>query len=388
MKITRLRTYPVTLVVRPQFHIVSSVAAHAVSRYVLVAVDTDTALTGWGEASVVPQWSGETQRGAQALIEDYFSPMLLGRDPTQIEALVQAMDAVVDNSFTKAAIEMALFDLAGQSRIQPVYELLGGAQNPLQFPVKFSIGLRDPDDAAALAAAKVEEGFSAIKVKVGPDPDQDLCRVRAVRDAIGPAAGLSIDVNGGWSAARAIRELPRYAELKLQYVEQPTARWDIEGMAQVRAASDVPIMADESVFTRWQAEHVIACHAADMISIYPGKNSGLLKAREICHLAEAAGIGCHLGSNLEWDIGTAAMCHLAVACPNVRVEACPAEILGPLYYSVHPEQNPIRYRNGSVVVPAGPGLGLTINERELQALTQNPGSTDPARSKALLRCCL
>jgi muconate cycloisomerase len=195
-----------------------------------------------------------------------------------------------------------------------------------------------------------------------------------VREAIGPAVRLNIDVNGGWSVAQAIREIPRYAELKLEYVEQPTPRWDIEGMAKVRAASDVPIMADEAVFTRWQAEEVIARHAADLISIYPGKNGGILKARKICQLAEAAGVGCHVGSNIEWHIGTAAMCHLAVACPNVQIKRYPVDILGPLYYSVHPEMNPIRFRNGCVLVPTGPGLGLTITEDDLRAL-KHPHST-------------
>jgi len=227
MKITRLRTYPVTLAVRPEFYIVSSAASHAVSRYVLVALDTDTGLTGWGEATVVPEWSGETQGGALALIEDYFLPLLLGRDPTQIEPIAEAMDAILDNLFTKAAIEMALLDLEGQNRNQPVYELLGGAKHSLEIPIKFSIGLREPDDAAGIAATKVKEGLTAIKVKVGLNSDQDLCRVRAVREAIGPAVRLNIDVNGGWSVAQAIREIPRYAELKLEYVEQPTPRWDL-----------------------------------------------------------------------------------------------------------------------------------------------------------------
>jgi L-alanine-DL-glutamate epimerase-like enolase superfamily enzyme len=381
MKISRVRTYPMTLAVRSEFYIVSSAASHKISRYVLVALDTDAGVTGWGEASVVPEWSGETQGGALALIEDYFLPLLLGRDPTQVESIADAMDAIPDNYFTKAAVEMALLDLTGKSRNQPVYELLGGAENPLEIPIKFSIGLREPDDAASIAAAKIKEGVTAIKVKVGPNSDQDLRRVAAVREAVGPAVRLNIDVNGGWSVRQATREIPRYAELKLEYVEQPTPRWDIEGLAKVRAASDVPIMADEAVFAHWQAEEVIARHAADLISIYPGKNGGILKAQRICQLAQAAGVGCHLGSNLEWDVGTAAMCHLAAACPNVQVTRYPVDILGPLYYSVHPKTDPIRYKNGCVLAPSGPGLGLTITEDDLQELAHfhPPGnqSTDP-----------
>ncbi len=368
MKITRLRTYPVTFQVNPAFYIVSSAGAHAVSRYVLVAIETDAGLTGWGEATVVPQWSGETQGGANALIQDYFAPMLQGRELDDLDALIALLDTIIDNPFTKAAMEMALLDLAGKKQGRPVYELLGGAQNELQIPIKFSIGLREPDDTAAIALGKVREGFTAIKLKVGPDPEKDLRRVQAVRDAVGPNIRLNVDVNGGWSVEQAIREIPRYEKFKLEYVEQPTPRWDIEGMAKVRAASPVPIMADESVFAYWQAEQVIAKKAADLISIYPGKNGGILKAQKICKAAENAGIGCHLGSNLEWDIGTSAMCHLAAACGNVQVKKFPVDILGPLYYAVHPRRKPILFQNGRVHVPTGPGLGVEISAEEIEAL--------------------
>lgn len=369
MKITAVKTFPITLTVKPEFYIVSSAGAHAVSRYVIVKIETDEGVFGWGEATVVSLWSGETQGGALALIQDYFAPLLIGKNPADIESLAQAMDAAaLENHFTKAAVEMALFDLVGKAQNKPVYELLGGAKNPLQIPIKFSIGLREPEDAANIAANKVKEGFSAIKLKVGPDPEKDLLRVRLVREAIGDNSKLNVDTNGGWSVDEAIREIPRYEKFNLAYVEQPTPRWDIDGLAKVRAATGAKIMADEGVFSIWQAEDVIRKNAADLISIYPGKNGGLLKSQRICRLAEEAGIGCHLGSNLEWDIGTAAMCHLTAACKNVPVKQFPVDILGPLYYSVKPEQKPVCFQNGFVHVPQGAGLGIEINEKEIEAL--------------------
>jgi muconate cycloisomerase len=262
VKITAVRTFPIHLTVRPEFYIVSSAGAHAVSRYVVLAIETDAGVTGWGEATVVPGWSGETQGGALALLHDYIIPLLIGRDPLNLNALIPAIDATaIDNPFTKAAVEMALLDLAGKAQDKPVYELLGGAKNPLKIPIKFSIGLREPDDAANIAAAKVRDGFAAIKLKVGPDAEKDLARVRAVRAAIGPDVKLNVDVNGGWSIEQSIREIPRYAPYRLEYVEQPTPRWDIDGLAQVRRAVDVPIMADEAVFAVHHAEQVISKQA-------------------------------------------------------------------------------------------------------------------------------
>src|SRR5688572_11231325 len=218
-------------------------------------MDTDEGMTGWGEATVVPNWSGETQGGALALLRDHFAPVLVGRDPADVQAIAREMDEVIGNPFTKAAVEMALLDLQAQRARRPLYELLGGAKNALQIPIKFSIGLREPDDAARIAAGKVSEGFTAIKVKVGPDDEKDLARVRAVREAVGPQTKLNIDVNGGWTVQRALRQIPRYLPYNLEYVEQPTPRWDIDALAEVRAgAGGVPIMADESVFEVAHAE--------------------------------------------------------------------------------------------------------------------------------------
>ncbi len=352
----------------------SSAGKHAESRFVILALETEAGIVGWGEASVVPLWSGESQGGANSLIKDYFQGLLLGRDPHEYQSIAYEMDALAwANHFTKAAVEMALLDLVGKAENKPIHQLLGGTQSIERIPIKFSIGLREPDDAARIAAQKVREGFTALKIKVGPDHDNDISRARAVREAA-PNVKFNIDVNGGWSVEQALREIPRYAEFNLEYVEQPTPRWDIEAMAKVRAGSDLPIMADESVFAIWEADEVITKHAADLISIYPGKNGGLLKAREICRRAEDAGIGCHLGSNLEWDIGTAAMCHLTSACKNVQISRFPVDILGPLYYSEHPRNKAVRFENGHVYVPEGPGLGLEIDEQQIVAMARNPGS--------------
>jgi len=177
VKIAAVRTFPIHLTVRPEFYIVSSAGAHAVSRYVVVAIDTDAGVTGWGEATVVPLWSGESQGGALALLHDYIAPLLIGRDPMEVAALAGEMDAIaLDNPFTKAAVEMALLDLVGKAQEKPVYELLGGAANPLKIPIKFSIGLREPDDAANIAAGKVRDGFTA-KMCIHPDQVEVINRI-------------------------------------------------------------------------------------------------------------------------------------------------------------------------------------------------------------------
>jgi muconate cycloisomerase len=369
MRITDIKVHRIHLLIKPEFVIVSSAGKHAESHYVIVQITTDAGITGWGEATVVPNWSGETQGSAFAAINDYMKPVLIGRDPTDVPALMADVDGTMFyNWFAKAAVEMALLDIAAQAKKQPVYEYLGGAKNPLRIPIKFSIGLREPENAAQIAIEKVSQGFTALKFKVGPDPEKDLLRVKLVREAVGPDIRLNIDTNGGWSVEESIREIPRYLPFNLEYVEQPVPRWDIDGLAKVRANSPLPIMADEGVFDLWQADEVLRKKAADCISIYPGKNGGILKSMEIAKRAQGEGVACHIGSNLEWHLGTAAMCQLAAACANVQVSRFPVDILGPLYYARAPRQRAIEFERGHVHVPTGPGLGMQLTEDEIREM--------------------
>jgi len=151
----------------------------------------------------------------------------------------------------------------------------------------------------------------------------------------------------------------------LLVAEQPIAPNDAEAMASLRAAG-IPIMADESVFTLADAWGVLRAHAADVVSIYPGKNGGIAGSIEIAHLAQAAGIPCHVGSNLELGIGSAAMLHLACAVANIDSTTYPADILGPHYHEADLLTQPLSLGFEGAVVPDGPGLGVAIDDEQLQ----------------------
>ena len=154
MKITRIDTFPVRLPLKPERHMISSLGRHEVSEYVLVRLSTDAGIDGAGEATVLPRWSGETVWGAQALIDRFFAPHLVGRDPTDIAAIAAVMDhAAEDNWFAKSAIEMACWDIRGKDLGQPVYALLGGLVRPRAIRCRFSMGAYDPDRAAASGRA-------------------------------------------------------------------------------------------------------------------------------------------------------------------------------------------------------------------------------------------
>src|SRR5260370_1218333 len=161
-----------------------------------------------------------------------------------------------------------------------LYRLFGGPVREF-VPTKFSVSGLEPDKAADLAAWAVGQGFATIKVKVGIEPDGDVARVRAIREAIGPNVRLGVDANGGWSPRVAIQTIRRMQEFGIYFAEQPVPPVDVTWMADVRNHVDVPVMADESVNTVQDAMNLARAGAADVLSIYVGKGGGLGMARKV-----------------------------------------------------------------------------------------------------------
>ena len=368
MKITHVEVIPVRIPVKPARHMVTALGRHTESKYLLVRVGTDIGIEGVGEATVMPLWSGETVWGTQAILENILGPSVVGADPTDIEEIDRRMDRTARNNwFGKAAIEMACWDIAGKAANRPVYELLGGAVRPLTIRCRFSMSAYDPDRARARALELVAEGFTTIKVKVGGPAEGDIARVRAVREAIGPDLALTIDANCGWDAETAIRCVNALADCHLALDEQPTPDGDYASLARVRRETTVPVMADDMCFDLVHARELVRNDACDLISVYPGKNGGIRKSKAIVDFAAAHGVKCSIGSNLEWDIATAAMAHLVVACPNLCVEEFPGDMLGPEYHEVRIATNPIDIRGPLVTITGRPGLGVDVDWAAVRA---------------------
>src|SRR5262249_30695519 len=156
-----------------------------------------------------------------------------------------------------------------------------------------------------------------MKVKVGIDREADVARVNAVRERVGPHVRVGIDANGAWHTDDALDAIPRFYDDGVYFVEQPVSPADLAGMAEVRRAVRIPVVADESVFSPADAAALIRANAADAISVYVGKAGGIAAARSIASLAAAAGLSCTVGSNLEMGVGSAAMIHLAMATSGI-----------------------------------------------------------------------
>ncbi len=362
MQVATIEATPVRIPLRPERRMISALGRHEVSQFVVVRLTTDNGLTGAGEATVTPRWSGETVWGACAMIEHLLAPVTIGCDPADIDTISSRMDAVaVDNWFAKSAIEMACWDVVGKAAGRPVFELLGGAVRPLTIRNRFSLGAYEPAIAQQRAAALVAAGFTTIKVKVGTDPEQDVVRVRAVREAIGSQTELTIDANGGWNEDQAAWCLQRIEDCDVALVEQPLPRGNYTGLRKLRENLGIRVLADESCFDEVQAQELIEQDCCDAITLYPGKHGGILKARRIAQLAERHQIPCTIGSNLEWDIGAAAMLQFVVSTANVQIEKIPGDCLGPSYHEFSIARNPLVIDGPYTTLSAGPGLGIDVD---------------------------
>ena len=365
MKITRIEPIPINVPLKPDLTTKTAHGEHIDSPYLIVRVHTDEGLIGLGEATLSARWSGETSPSSVAILQGRIGPTLVGEDPTQITALRQKMDGAIKyHPFTKAAVEMALWDLAGKAVGLPVYQLLGGKVRD-EVPIKMVVGAFETSKAVALAKRFLDWGAGCLKVKVGTDPAADLQRVRAVRELAGPEIPIGIDANCGWDLSTARQTLRELQQYNILFAEQPIPPDDPAMLAELRRTVEVPLMADESIFTINEAWHLTALRAVDILSVYPGKHGGIAAAREIAHVAQAAGIVCSMGSNLELGIGTAAMLHLAVAEPAIASETYPADLIGPLYHQADLLTEPLSLGPKTARVPEGPGLGVELDEAQL-----------------------
>lgn len=366
MKITSIECIPVRVPIRVEVAIRAKGGCHSESPFLLVKVHTDEGVCGLGEVSCTPRWSGEDQVTAAHFIRTILEPALAGHDPRDIEALtVRLRAALFGHPFTKAALEMALWDILGKTAGLPVYRLLGGPVREF-IPTKWSISGVEPARAATIARWAAEQGFTTMKVKVGIDPEQDAARVCAVREAVGPGVRLGIDANGAWDPATAVAMIRRLCEFGIYFAEQPVPPGDVNWLAEVRRQVSIPIIADESVYSPQDGLAIARAGAADALSIYVGKAAGIGPARKVAAIAESAMLGCTIGSNLELGPGTAAMIHLAMATPGITAQQFPCDIIGPLYYTDEILTEPLAIRGGRAQPSDRPGLGVELDEEKVR----------------------
>ena len=214
------------------------------------------------------------------------------------------------------AIDMACYDLLGKKAGMPVYKLLGGHKNFIE--TDMTVGIDTPEVMAAKAKKHVADGFDTIKTKVGTSFDEDLARVKAIREAVGDDVKIRVDANQAWGAKEAVRLIERLNEYNLELVEQPVPYHDIAGLEYVTKHSIVPIMSDESCFNSKDALRLVERRAIDYLNIKLMKCGGIREALKINAICESAGIEVMLGCMAEEsNLGITAAASLGAATKNI-----------------------------------------------------------------------
>jgi len=341
-------------------------SVEGVTKRVVVRLVTAAGIEGWGEAAPWAVFSG-TAEAVAAAIDIYLRPLLAGADPRRIDALLRAAErALFAHPEAKAAVEMALWDIAGKALGAPVHDLLGGLVRET-IPLSFSLANPDTEADVAAAQALIAQGVRIFKVKTGFSIHaEDLRRLTRFREAL-PGIDLRVDYNQGlqpWDAIRTLRDIEAFHPT---FIEQPVPRDQRAAMAAITAALDTPVMADESVFSPTEMLEAARLRIADLVSIKLMKAGGIGPARRIAAIAEAAGMPCYGGTLFEGGIALAAATHLIAATENFPL-GC--EFYAPRFALEQDILAPaVAVEQGAVVVPTGPGLGITVDMAALAAQT-------------------
>lgn len=326
---------------------------------VIVELVDEQGRSGWGEGVPDEIVTAENVHAAFAVLQRLLLPAILGRRAADIEGAHSRMDAIISgNPAAKAAIDIALHDLLGKAAGLPVHDLVGGRSNTeLTYPRVISVG--EPAAMATAASAAVDAGFASVKIKVGQgDPRDDIARVQAVGEAVAGRVPIRVDANQGWRrpdvAISTIRALSGHG---VCWVEEPIRAGDVDGLAEVRRAVEVPIMADETCQGPGSLLRIIQARAADLVNVKLMKAGGIHPSLSMVQLAQAAGIRVQIGSMVESSLGSAAGFHVASA----RVNVVSTELTGPLLFSRDIGDLGPRYEIPRVLLPAEPGLGVVVD---------------------------
>jgi L-alanine-DL-glutamate epimerase-like enolase superfamily enzyme len=353
MKITCIDLFQADIPLKDPFKIAVMEFRSAAS--VFVRISTDEGIVGWGEASPFWKLCGETQAIALAAGQD-LARIIKGKNPLEIEDRMSEIDGFLkNNSQIRAAFDMALHDILARVARMPLYRLLGGSARELRTCLTIAIG--EADAMASKAAQAIGQGFGIIKIKLGTRVNEDIERVRAIRQAVGGSATIRVDANQGWDVPASIEVLNAIHGLGVEYCEQPVPYWDLASLARVHDHSPVPIVADEAVFDHHDAMKVLAANAVDYVNLKLSKSGGIRTGRKVAAVVDAAGKGCMIGCMMESRLGLTAAAHLAASMNHFKFfDLDSAHLL-----AADPVVGGMRYEKDRVVLDESPGLGAEID---------------------------
>jgi L-alanine-DL-glutamate epimerase-like enolase superfamily enzyme len=329
----------------------------------IVEVHTDAGITGIGEVPGSPL----IKLVVDAL--DATSNWIVGEDPLRItEFLTRASDRgwhhypYLGNA-AAAAIEMALWDIAGKAHGCPVHQFFGGLQTDL-VPFYWFINVNDrkPETARRQAAEGVARGFKTVYIKIGFDVDNDLALARAIKEEVGHEIAVRVDANEGWSVFEAVEALRRFEEIGVEFVEQPIDMHDIDGLADLKSRTRVRIGANQSAWLPHQVPEVLAKRAADVVVTDPHQLGGLIPFRDAAAMCQTARIPIVKHAFADLGITTIATAQVLGTLPSPQLGH--QQFLTFLVHDLL--ATPVEFVEGAIPVPTGPGLGIELDRDALE----------------------
>lgn len=354
MKITSTEIGKLTIPLKKPFK--TALRVLSVSETYVIKITLDNGMVGWGAASPTAVITGDTLGSIRGALTEVLIPQLIGMDIENYETVLAKINAgVVRNSSTRAALDMAVYDLVAKLHNAPLYKFLGGHKN--SFETDITVSVNSPEEMADDARKFVVDRFNTLKLKVGIDSTIDILRVKGIREAVGPNVKIRLDANQGWNAKEAIRVITQMEDmgLDIELVEQPVKAHDIDGLKYVTDRVLTPILADESVFSPEDAFRVLQIRAADIINIKLMKAGGIYNALKINAMAETCGVECMIGCMIENKIGIAAASHLAGAKKNITR----MDLDAPFLLAHEPVDGGISFDGPRIILSDAPGLGIT-----------------------------
>lgn len=369
-RIERIETFIVDLPTVRQ-HVLSMATMKTQTVLIVRVTDADGA-TGWGEGATIGglSYGEESVEGMKLAVDAYIAPVLAGMEADRIGAAMGRLAAAVQGNVTaKCAVETALQDLLARRLGVSVAALLGGrVRDRLPCAWTLASGVSDTDAAEAVEMLD-RRRHDIFKLKIGKRPlVDDVAHVAAIKRAVGARASVRVDVNQAWSVAEAKRGLPMLADAGCDLVEQPVHRRHLSALARLTQTFPIAVMADEILRGPEDAFRVAAAEGADVFSLKLAQSGGVGPAAKVAAIAEAAGIGLYGGTMIETGLGTAAAAQLCATLPSL---AWGTELFGPLLFTEELLAEPLRYEEFALVVPEGPGLGVSVDPDRLDFLRRD-----------------
>lgn len=346
-----------------------AVATMQTQTLVLIKIETQDGLIGWGEATTIGGlgYGEESPESIKTNIDTYFSPLLKSLNKQNIAQTMQVLKKNINgNRFAKCAIQTALLDIQAQRLGLSLSELLGGRLRD-SVPVLWVLASGDTEkdiaEAQKMLAAKRHNFF---KLKIGSRAvEADVEHVLAIKKALGDEVSIRVDVNRAWSELDAIKGITLLQDGGVDLIEQPCAIDNIDAMERLTRRFDIAIMADESLMGPSSAYKLARTNAASVFAVKVAQSGGLLEGRDVATLANLAGIDLYGGTMLEGSVGTIASAHLFSTFENL---AFGTELFGPLLLTEEILKTPLQYHDFALHLPQGTGLGIEMDEDKIDNL--------------------